>query len=647
MKNPAELRSKYFFASGSVLSALAIIVLLGVFGLTFIHLNFWQHFFLQGMHSLSDACSYRVLSPDTSSDFKPVKIPHYGVNLLKEAPVDATLQYKCAIRPKDEHMALASFGWILAEKVTVLQNGKSRYSVHPGSKLVLNVQGPTEFLIDVVPKANSHWFPGFASNHPAVLTYTQAEANIIGGLEILLGLVRALNQILPVFSLIGIISIAWINGIKSRIFLMAIYTLIWVVLQRSINVLALLLQADILVFSRVSTVMIGGYVTANILFYMEVFRVKPKIIYPAARAHFLIVISGTVLVAVLGIPSPWLLSLVKGATVPFLALIVLSAVRKGALKKAEARRYLFVALAAIVCFSLDGFMRSGITSDFSEVFLPILMAVSLILDFTGAEKRYQEQRLRSEELKIQVSKAEAATGVLGRFLPEVLVTQLAASNTEEIDSSLARILSPSEMPVALIQADIRGFTKFLENNDSVEVSRVLRMIFEPVVNTAQKTGMVKLIGDCLFAFVVEKPGENAVLATVEIAESLIRSMEALYNQSEQYRCLRFGIAVNYGRALLGNLSSSTCIDYTVLGRPVNLVARLEEATKSEAVLAAIGTNGVIFGPDALVRLPETLKMRAVNISGVEIRSFPDVKSLGGLRAEDLTDQRPILMPQAA
>lgn len=638
MKNPAELRSRYFFASGTLLSLLAMFFLLGVFGLTFVRLNFWQHFLLKDMQSLSDACSYSIKSGETGSEFRRISIPHYRVNLLKDAPPDASLHYRCFVAPKDKHMAVASFGWILADQATVTINGQTTYSIHPGSKLTLNVQGPTEVAIDIVPKKNSPWFPGFASNHPAVLTYTQAEANVIGGIEILLGLVRALNQILPVFSLIGIISIAWINGVKSRIFLMAIYTLIWVVLQRSLNVVSLLMQGDLLILTKVSGVLIAGYVTANILFYMETFRVKPKAIYPLTRIHFGLVVLTASVVPFLATMRPDVLSLIKMAAVPFLVVIATAAVRKGALRRADSRRYFFVAVAAVICFALDGLTRTGLANDFSEVFLPILMAISLILDFTGAEKRYQEQRLRSEELKIQVSQAEAVTGVLSRFLPEALVRQLAASNTAEIDRSLSRILSPSDSNVALIQADIRGFTRFLESHDSVEVSNVLRKIFEPAVNIAQKTGMVKLIGDCLFAFIEEKDGLNAVDGAIEIARSLIRSMDELYAQRDDYRCLRFGIGINYGKVLLGNLSSSTCIDYTVLGPPVNLVARLEEVTKLDTVSSAIGPNGVVFGPDAILRLPDDLKSRLQMLNGIQIRSFPDVRSIGGLSAQALTGQ---------
>jgi class 3 adenylate cyclase len=620
------------------LSVLAVLFLLGVFGLTFVRLNFWQHFLLKDMQSLTDACSYRVKSGEAVTAYNKISIPHYRVNLLKDAPPDSLLQYRCTVTPKDKHMAVASFGWILADQATVTLNGQTTYSIHPGSKLTLNVQGATVVDIDIVPRKNSPWFPGFASNHPAVLTYTQAEANVIGGIEILLGLVRALNQILPVFSLIGIISIAWINGVKSRIFLMAIYTLIWVVLQRSLNVVSLLMQGDMLILTKVSGVLIAGYVTANIFFYMETFRVKPKAIYPLARLHCGMVLLGVAVAPFFATMRPDVLTLIKMSVVPLLVVIATAAFRKGALGRADTRRYFFVAVAAILCFALDGVTRTGIASDFSEVFLPILMAISLILDFTGAEKRYQEQRLRSEDLKIQVSQAQAATGVLGRFLPEALVQQLATSNTAEIDRSLARILSPSDSQVALIQADIRGFTRFLESHDSVEVSHVLRKIFEPAVNTAQKTGMVKLIGDCLFAFIEEKEGENAVDGVVEIARSLIRSMEELYRENDDYRCLRFGIGVNYGRVLLGNLSSSTCIDYTVLGPAVNLVARLEETTKLEAVSSVVGPNGVVIGPDALMRLSEELKSQLQILNGIQIRSFPDIRVIGGLTAEALTGQ---------
>src|SRR6185437_5371268 len=109
-------------------------------------------------------------------------------------------------------------------------------------------------------------------------------------------------------------------------------------------------------------------------------------------------------------------------------------------------------------------------------------------------------------------------------------------------------------------------------------------------------------------------------------------------QLEHGDALNFGIAVHYGEVVVGNLSSDSCIDYTVIGPNVNMVARLEELTKYHQVSGVIGANGAIVSAEAaasLVRHKDApLRTLGLAALGVAVRSFSQIQSVRALTAED-------------
>ncbi len=258
-------------------------------------------------------------------------------------------------------------------------------------------------------------------------------------------------------------------------------------------------------------------------------------------------------------------------------------------------------------------------------------------------KMLVDQKLLDYKVLAEQSRVE----ILERFLTKVLVAKFSDDFTME--ENLRTVLTPRTTRAALMQADIRGYSRVSANMEPLEMARLLQGYFRNVVDAAQTVAQVKLIGDCIFLFIEEDAGKDGASPTdlaLELAAILIdetRAQNAIRAKSGGEE-LNFGIAIHYGEVVVGNLSSDSCIDYTVISPNVNLVARLEEVTKNPGIARAIGANGIILSEEAAKALRKyqnaSLPLLRLDEIGVTVRSFPNVKTVRGLSA----DEALILLP---
>jgi class 3 adenylate cyclase len=254
-------------------------------------------------------------------------------------------------------------------------------------------------------------------------------------------------------------------------------------------------------------------------------------------------------------------------------------------------------------------------------------------------------------LDYQVLAEQSRGKIMGRFLTKMLVAKFSDSRTME--ENLKAVLTPRATRAALLQADIRGYSKVAAQMSPQEMVTLLQGYFRQVVDAAQVVAQVKLIGDCIFLFIedeVETPDASPADLALEIAKILVDVTETKNSSLAQSQSIvmTFGIAIHYGEVVVGNLSSDHCIDYTVIGTNVNLVARLEEMTKHPAVSSVIGPNGVILSHEACKALrrhkmikPVSMDLKAMNVS---VRSFQDVKAVYGMTATSVRSMTNLVLP---
>jgi adenylate cyclase len=140
---------------------------------------------------------------------------------------------------------------------------------------------------------------------------------------------------------------------------------------------------------------------------------------------------------------------------------------------------------------------------------------------------------------------------------------------------------------AVLFVDIQGSTSLAEERDPAEVVAALNRFFDVVVDVAtEHNGWVnKFEGDaalCVFGAPLPDAGAatNALIAGRELSARLIREVPDLVA----------GIGVAAGRVVAGNIGAARRFEYTVIGDPVNIAARVCELAKAQPgrVLAAEG-----------------------------------------------------------
>lgn len=624
-------------------------VILSLFAVTFLAVEIttarWRELIFGDLTKLGDTCTLEV---DQGTGFgAPVDqpVPHPGKNLFIPGPKSqrVRLHYSCQV-PRFEagkELTYAHWGWVVGDQVEVKVDGHSWTHYQGADKPVFAARGGerVDFLIETTAdKAGSS---GLMGNQPAVLARGFRENTLVMGVEILVSILRSLNFLLPLLALGLMISLAWFSGYRVRTLTMAMYLLCCMTAYRLLKA-SYAFAGSVVFLSSLSVTAHFLYGLSLCLLLMEACRVIPKRIYPIGRVgSVLILLHGAWLAF-----NPSLINQIYSAQVYLAALALgLTAIAGASFRRlAKAPHRPIGQLAGGVAasisaavYAVDFFQYLRGTRDPYSLHLdgivPIVAATFLLVAFSRSEKKFQSEKRTSAALSERVAVEQMKQATLARFLPHSLVARF--QDHERVEEQLKHLLEPRRSRVAIIQADLRGFSKLVGDFENAEVLRLLSACFGPVVDQAQKFAMVKVIGDCVFAFVEEQPGEKSPTDyCLDIAHALIASVERVNAELKADQQLRFGIGINYGETFVGNLSSETCIDYTAIGDAVNMTARLEEATKDEAIRSLIGVNGILMSRPAFENLAVYRECCARSLTLANgLRSYPLFKAAYYLTAE--------------
>ncbi len=174
-----------------------------------------------------------------------------------------------------------------------------------------------------------------------------------------------------------------------------------------------------------------------------------------------------------------------------------------------------------------------------------------------------------------------------RMTRDLLTTYLGQSAAERVLSGDLRRGRGYEVEAAIWLSDLRGFTQFSDRNETVEVVATLDRYFDAMAGPIQAHGgeVLKFIGDGVLAiFRVEEGNtlEAACRRALTAAENAFAGLHEL-NQGRAIAGvapLKVGLGLHVGKVVYGNIGARDRLDFTVIGRAVNEVARLEAQTKA-------------------------------------------------------------------
>ena len=140
----------------------------------------------------------------------------------------------------------------------------------------------------------------------------------------------------------------------------------------------------------------------------------------------------------------------------------------------------------------------------------------------------------------------------------------------------ARIEPEWEM-VTILFVDIRGFTSFADRSTAREAVEYLNEFFGLVVPILVGHGghVNKLLGDGLLGvFGAPSRCPDHADRALAAAQEMLASVESHLGE----RC-RIGIGINSGLVLVGTIGGGGVAEYSVIGDPVNVAARMQDATR--------------------------------------------------------------------
>jgi len=175
-------------------------------------------------------------------------------------------------------------------------------------------------------------------------------------------------------------------------------------------------------------------------------------------------------------------------------------------------------------------------------------------------------------------------GLFGRFVaPEVV--------KEIISGGLEVNLGGVVKEITALFVDVRGFTAFSESNAPEKVVAMInRYLALTSRSIQQNSGTIdKFIGDATMAlFNAPNDVPDHALCAVKAAWAMkLGSAEVQTEIMREYGVdLQFGIGINTGTAVVGNMGSEFRMDYTAIGDTINTAARLEaNAAKGQIIIS--------------------------------------------------------------
>jgi adenylate cyclase len=172
-------------------------------------------------------------------------------------------------------------------------------------------------------------------------------------------------------------------------------------------------------------------------------------------------------------------------------------------------------------------------------------------------------------------------GTLNRYVSPQLV-EYVLDNIERIN------LAGEKRELSILFSDVRNFTTMTEAADPMELIKTLNEYLAEMTDVIFKYDGItdKFIGDGILAYWgAFTPGKNHAELASRAALEMLERLQVLNERwkAEGRKELAIGIGINTGEVVFGNVGSGKKIEFTVIGDPVNLAARLESQTKEFGV----------------------------------------------------------------
>ena len=246
-------------------------------------------------------------------------------------------------------------------------------------------------------------------------------------------------------------------------------------------------------------------------------------------------------------------------------------------------------------------------------------------DSVGLEEQFALLKKENAKLKMETSLRKTLANELEKqkVISEE-ARQVALSAAEELKSlslNLSRYVSPQiykkvfdeqtsvqlnsvRKKLTVFFSDIVGFTQMTDELESEDLTDLLNVYLNAMATIAVRHGATidKYIGDAVMIFFGDpdssgttQDAKKCIEMAIEMQEFISRNASDWVERHALNRDLEVRIGIGTGYCTVGNFGSDDRLDYTVLGKTVNLAARLESNARPGSILVSNETYKVTKG----------------------------------------------------
>lgn len=218
--------------------------------------------------------------------------------------------------------------------------------------------------------------------------------------------------------------------------------------------------------------------------------------------------------------------------------------------------------------------------------------VNMLAFFSFRQTRSLLQAKRELELK-QTESAQLSRK-LSKYLPPQVWGAIFSGQTDVK-------LQTQRKKLTVFFSDIKGFSEISEVLQPEALTDLLNSYFTEMSRIALKYGgtIDKFVGDAILIFFgdpTSRGHKQDAVACVSMALEMRKKMKVMSKKWREYgisNTLQIRMGINTGYCTVGNFGAESRMDYTIIGKEVNLASRLESVAQANEVLLSETTYNLV------------------------------------------------------
>ncbi len=241
----------------------------------------------------------------------------------------------------------------------------------------------------------------------------------------------------------------------------------------------------------------------------------------------------------------------------------------------------------------------GITDDFTTPVLTSLVALvgtGIYICVTAYYTHHQARTLLAAKTQIQKQREQsiALSDKLSKYLsPQVWQSIFTGERDVRLETRRKKL--------SVFFSDIKGFTDLSEEMEPEALTELLNTYFNEMSEVALRYGgtIDKFVGDSIMIFFGDPSSRGQkedALACVSMAIDMRNHMKIMRQRwrSQGIRTpLEIRMGISSGFVTVGNFGAENRMDYTIIGKEVNLASRLEQLADPGQILVSYETFSLI------------------------------------------------------